>query len=504
MKLSFGKYVAVFCALAVPVSALWAIEKEPKVRPEDPILAKPVEGKLDYKVDDYRNYFGCWIGHPKDNLRFARNMAIRHLIYLRGMENLPESKGMYFYFSDPEYCGVYKRMMDFKKVPTYTKEQIAHWMDFCAMKDASLPFPDCMATGWFNRFNHREWKPDHPEYGVVTLVLNMQKKKVIDAVVKRNKERAEAIEKRNPDFKFAGFVWDVPQLDGDFWGEIRGKTRVSYKQCGLSHWRGVDSASFPKGQKPDYPTYSEGRVAFYRAMRAAFAGREKPIRLIVDPALIWGHYLADFVRLGVKPGDPALADYIQLEAGSDNYLKNKKAWSSGYIKAENTATACDLYAYDFLKEIRAVGASASVGAWSVWFGNPCPTLTSIRDVPARMKISRAVATWENLNNTPISQRHWDSLSNTYNSPTAHLSKDVVWAIHPETKKLFFCFLNPDAKIKLPKGMTVKMIRPLTPLFDEYMYPSVFKNFDIKDGYLSLSKKHAYSVGDAFVAELKKE
>ena len=93
-------------------------------------------------------------------------------------------------------------MMDFKKVPTYTKEQIAHWMDFCAMKDASLPFPDCMATGWFNRFNHREWKPDHPEYGVVTLVLNMQKKKVIDAVVKRNKERVEAIEKRNPDFKF--------------------------------------------------------------------------------------------------------------------------------------------------------------------------------------------------------------------------------------------------------------------------------------------------------------
>ena len=39
MKLSFGKYVAFFCALAVPVSALWDIEKEPEGRHEDPKLA---------------------------------------------------------------------------------------------------------------------------------------------------------------------------------------------------------------------------------------------------------------------------------------------------------------------------------------------------------------------------------------------------------------------------------------------------------------------------------
>lgn len=488
------------CALAVSASVLCATPKDPKIAPDAPIVAKPVSGKLDYKVDDFRNYLGLWCGGARDNLHFARNMAIRHVLYNNGMEKLPESKGMYFYFSDPEYVGVYKRMIDFNKVSTYSQKEIDHWKDFCAMKDASLPFPDCMATGWFNRFNHREWKKDHKDYGVCTLVLNMQKKKVIDAVVQKNKERALAIEKRNPDFKFAGFVWDVPQLEGDFWGEVSNKWGAKWHvQCGLSHWRGVDSADFPKGEKPDYPTYCEGRVAFYRAIRAAFDGHNPKIKLIVDPAQLWGHYAADFARLSIKPGDPALADYVQVEHGTDNHFKIAEAWNTGYFKTENFANACDNFVFDFLKEIHAVGAAAALGSWSVWFGNPCPTLPSIRDVPARMKLSRAIASWENLNNTPVDQRKWDVKNLVYSSPTAYMSRDVIWAVHPETKKLFFCFLNPNALLKLPEGMKIKEIHPLTTIFDEYMHPRVLKNFIIKDGVMTIAPAHKYIVGDAYVA-----
>lgn len=488
------------CALAVSASVLCATPKDPKIAPDAPIVAKPVSGKLDYKVDDFRNYLGLWCGGARDNLRFARNMAIRHVLYNNGMENLPESKGMYFYFCDPEFIGVYRRNIDFNRGSTYSQKEIDHWKDFCAMKDASLPFPDCMATGWFNRFNHREWKKDHKDYGVCSLVLNMQKQKVIDAVVKKNKERVLAIEKRNPDFKFAGFVWDVPQLEGDFWGEVSNKWGGKWHvQCGLSHWRGVDSADFPKGEKPDYPTYCEGRVAFYRAIRAAFDGHNPKIKLIVDPAQLWGHYAADFARLGIKPGDPALADYVQVEHGTDKHFKIAEAWNTGYFKTENFANACDNFVFDFLKEIHAVGAAAALGSWSVWFGNPCPTLPSIRDVPARMKLSRAIATWENLNNTPIGKRNWDVKNLVYSSPTAYMSRDVICAVHPESKKLFFCFLNPNASLKLPKGMKIKEIHPLTTIFDEYMHPRVLKNFIIKDGVMTIAPSHKYTVGDAYVA-----
>lgn len=498
-KRQFGIVVGAY-AFAVSASALCASARDPQIAPDAPIVAKPVSGKLDYKIDDFRNYLGLWCGGACDNLRFARNMAIRHVLYNNGMEKLPESKGMFFYLPDPEYVGVYRRMIDFNNASAYSQKEIDHLRDFCAMKDASLPFPDCMATGWFVRFHHREWSEDHKQYGVCSLIPNMQKQKVIDAIVQKNKERALAIEKSNPDFKFAGFVWDVPQLEGDFWGEIsdkRGGKR--YVQCGLSHWRGADSADFPKGEKPDYPTYCEGRVAFYRTIRAAFDGHNPKIKLVVDPYQLWGNYAADFVRLGISPDDPAIADYVQVEHGTDKHFKIAEAWNTGYFKVENFANACDIFVFDFLKEIHAVGAAASLGAWSVWFGNPCPSLPSIRDVPARMKLTRAIASWENLNNTPIDRRKWDAENLVYSSPTAHMSRNVIWAIHPETKKLFFCFLNPDASLTLPDGMKIREIHPLTSIFDEYLRPRVTKNFIIKNGVMSISPDHKYTVGDAYVA-----
>ncbi len=473
-------------------------ENKKQAQPQE-IVAPAVQGKLNYKIDDWRNYFGAWNGGAADSLRFARNMGMRHIIYQVGMENHKLAKGMKFYYVDPEFIA-YKRVIDFAK--KYSETDVKKWREFCAMKDASLPFPHCMATGWFFKRNNAKIKGTELGVNVCSLMPNLQRQAVIDEIIAKVMARIKSIEKTNPNFKFAGFVWDVPQLEGDFWG-LQGKWN---KQVGMSFWRGVDSVSVPEDVKLDYPTYCEARVAYYRQIRKAGQTLNPDTKLIMDPAKIYGHYTKDFQRLGIKPNDPALADFVQLEFGTDEYLRDKQAWSSGYLQIENIANAVDYYCYDFDKELRAVGAIAALGGWSCWFGNPCPAQETIRDVPARMKLSRAIATWENLNNTPIEQRQWDLENLIYNSPTAHMSKKLLWATHPESKKIFCCFLSSKAKLKLPDGMTVAEIYPLTSLFAEYK-PShnkrnIIKCFKIENGEVSLAKNAHYILGQAFAITLK--
>ncbi len=492
------KYLNFFVLTFVCVSTILAQDSNQGTIPNE-IVAPKVQGKLNYKLDDYRNYFGAWCGGAGDSLWFARNMGMRHIIYQRGMERHPLAKGMNFYIVNPEYLA-YKDIIDLAK--KYSDEDIKKWREHCAMKDASLPFPDCMATGWFFKRNHKDPKNKKIGENVVALIANMQSQSVIDKTIDVVMDYAKRIENANPKFKFAGFVWDVPQLEGDFWTP-NGRWN---KQVGMKHWNVKDTVSVPEGVKLDYPTYCEGRVAFYRQIRSAGQKLNPNVKLIVDPAVIYEHYTKDFQRLGIKPDDPAIADLIQLEDGIDGYLRDKKAWDSGYLKTENLANAVDHYCYDFNNELKAVGSIAALGGWSCWFGNPCPAQGSIASVPPRMKLSRSIATWENLNNTPTELRQWNSEKLIYDSPTAHISKNLIWATHPETKKIFFCFLSRKAKLKIPEGMQVVGISPLNAVFAEYnprqIHAHIKKCFKIENGTISITKEAQYLVGEAFALTLK--
>ena len=108
----------------------------------------------------------------------------------------------------------------------------------------------------------------------------------------------------------------------------------------------------------------------------------------------------------------------------------------------------------------------------------------------------------NLNNTPLSQRKWDASANIYSSPTAYMSKDLVWAIQPKTNKLFFCVLNPDARIVLPKRWEIGQVHPLTSIFTEYLTPDLAKNFDVSSNTLSFKPNSKYLTGQGFSAILK--
>ena len=102
----------------------------------------------------------------------------------------------------------------------------------------------------------------------------------------------------------------------------------------------------------------------------------------------------------------------------------------------------------------------------------------------------------------ISQRQWDASANIYSSPTAYMSKDLVWAIQPKTHKLFFCVLNPDARISLPNKWEIGQIHPLTSIFTEYLTPDLKKNFDVSSNTLSFKPNSKYLTGQGFSAILK--
>ncbi len=453
------------------------------------------EKPLNYTLDDFRNYYGSWAElSPKDSLIYCKNMGYKYVIYKDGMERYKEADGLRFLLVDPEYM-TYKRSLDMKKI--YSQKDIEMWRDICAMKDASAPFPECMATGWF--WNQHS-KDKNPEFTKCSLQLNFQKQKVIDMAVNGIIKRAKNIMKKNPNFKFGGCIWDVPMLTGDFYGKKPQWKRP--RQVDMSFWRGVDCVSVPDGVKLDYPTYSEGYLAFFRKLRKEALKISPDAKFIVDPWDVYRDYIAHFKKLNVPRTDPGFADFIQTEANNDRFVTDERIAESGYIDLPHQGQASDLSAYDFDREIKLVSSAAVKGVWTSWFGNPCPGLPSIRDVPARLKITRAIGTWENLNNTPLSQRKWDASANIYSSPTAYMSKDLVWAIQPKTNKLFFCVLNPDARIVLPKRWEIGQVHPLTSIFTEYLTPDIKKNFDVSSNTLSFKPNSKYLTGQGFSAILK--
>ncbi len=455
-----------------------------------------------YGLDDYRNYYGSWAAtSPRESLQFARNMGYRYVLYMPGMENFRESDGLWFVFETPEYM-TYNRTIDAKK--KYSKKQIAEWEAICATKDASRPFPDNIATGWFWDIWEADISGDKMPYSSFSAQLNFQKKSVIDRTVKKIVERARAVTGKNPKFKFGGCSWDVPDPTGDFYGISPDWKRP--RQVGLEFWTGKDSVSVREGEKLDYPTYTEGTLRYLCALRRAARALNPDIKFIMDPWLIYRDYVKHIVDGGYNTPEfaDAMPDLLMSESPSPDFATDSRNFEGGITDPSRVATSSDLSSYDYAREIRNVGLAAAAGSWSAWFGNPCPTMKSIRDVPPRMKIARALATWENLNNTPLSARRYDPEKNAYDSPTAHMCADCVWATHPETKRIFFCMTSPDGEVRIPEGREVGRICALDSVFGEYRWAKPGAAFDVSGGKIRMKEGGKYVSGEGFAAVLKKK
>ena len=125
---------------------------------------------------------------------------------------------------------------------------------------------------------------------------------------------------------------------------------------------------------------------------------------------------------------------------------------------------------DYVVTAIMIAAAAAVnGAWTHWYGRPgatgnMPDYKTIRDVPARIKLAKALPVWENINNTPLSERKWDGAA--YSSPTAGMTDSAIWATHPESGNVYFSFIKAGGFVPVPEGYEVGEIAALDGVFNE--------------------------------------
>ncbi|MDR1340612.1 MAG: hypothetical protein LBK58_11270 [Prevotellaceae bacterium] len=398
---------------------------------------------------DYRNFYGItWVGNNDDNLAYAKQMGYDYIFYHWEMADHEFADSLKFYLETPQY-DCYNR--EINRANSFTGEEKEYLSRFAALKDAFLPFPENLARGWFFEPSYFSVEPD------------LQQQRVIDFLVDSILNRAASLERKDKGFEFGGYAWDVPQLYGDFWDTIQvsGGNQVT-----LAHWTGHDSGDKHPDVMHEYQTYSEGHASFYRTLWKKTKERFPDARFIVEP---W-HPYDDWLRYieNQPDADELIPDLIVQEKDGIDFATDENILKSRLV--DNSMLGCtspNVFTEEGNRKI--AGTAASIGSTFGWYGRfggtgDMPEYTGIRQVPPRLKLIRVISIWENLHKTPLEKRNWDG--ETYSSPKAHISKDVIYAIQPRTNKLFVVFLNSSGTIEIPELYSSADIYQTNDLFIE--------------------------------------
>ncbi len=424
-------------------------------------LATEKAPELPANFDDISrfNFYGiCWNGKPDDNLKFARQMGYNYVMYQPGMENSPLAKDLYFYMESPEYqvystLGV-DRSLDRKK--TYPDEQKLTYQNYFALKNTDQPFPDNIASGWFTN-DKFSVEPD------------WQQQRVIDYFVGKVKEKALSIERPENKFLFAGLAWDVPQFTGDFYN--------NGKQISLEEWNDKDSSALFPGNTHEYETYSEGKVAYYLAIKKAFRETypNRSLCFIFEPYNYYDSWFKDLFKLDSKKQEEIMLDaMITQEAGitkwssGTEFVDDNRVYKSGIMSKSRTgSTTPDNHDLQSNKLI--VAKAAINGSWVSWYGRfsgsgDRVSMKNIYEVPNWLQLIRMVANWDNLNGVNLTARRWDG--SVYVSSNSRIDGNIIYSRQPKTQKLFVVFLNNKGEIKLNPGEKVVSIKRVDKYFCE--------------------------------------
>ena len=411
---------------------------------------------------DPLDFYGIsWRGDNQSNLQFAKQMGYDFVMYKRGMETNELASDLGFYLETPQ-SDVFPVPRNLNPAKTHPVKERELYEKYFAKK-SDQPFPTNMATGWFSSATVFCVEPDH------------QKQDVNDYFVSRIIQNARSLERKNRNFFFAGYAWDVPNLTGDFWDkkQKQGGQAGGGRQITLAFWTGSDSAYKPEGATFQYPTYTDGKAAFYRQLFTQTRAQFPEAKFIVEPYKIWENWLA-LVKNRPDAKD-FMPDLILQESGGNEKTKgtefatDARIFNSGLIKGRGTVGSTTPNCFGE-KENREIAAQAAVnGSVFGWFGRfggtgNMPDYKNISEVPARLQLIRRVAAWENRNGIPLDKRFWDG--NVYTSPTSHISENVIWSTHPKTGKIFVVWLKPDSVVKLPAGLKFESLQRTDKLFIE--------------------------------------
>ncbi len=223
------------------------------------------------------------------------------------------------------------------------------------------------------------------------------------------------------------------------------------------------------------------KLAFMDALRKEAAKSNPDVKFIFILDDISKSWLAPVSEIkdarALYPG--AFPDLMLQKSRGVAFLENAEIYADGTVKKSDVGRACFENLYDIASELRDTALTAVNGSWSTYADPKGETgFYGPEAVPARLKISSLLPMWENLNNTPLSERVWDEESKIYYSPTAYMSEEAFGVMSPgKNKKFYFVFNRPGARVMLPKGYTVKFINTITAKFN--LYPHVRRPFPPK-------------------------
>ena len=441
------------------------------------------------QVTDFRDFYGiAWNGKPHDNLLYAKQMGYGYVFYQKGMENDPLAKDLKFYIESPQYS-IYPVPRVLDKEKTYTENEKKLYEKYFAKKD-NKPFPDNIATGWFTKPTTFSVEPDY------------QQQEVIDTLVNRIIKYAKSLERKENNFLFGGFAWDVPQLPGDFWDapQARGGESGGGRQITLSFWTGGDFAYKPEGVKFDYATYSDGHAAFYKQLysksRLVFPGS----KFMIEPWMVWDSWFALIKdRSDAKEITP---DLVMQEKDGTEFVNDVRIFNTGIITKEFVGSTTPNRVGE--KENREYAAAAAMnGAWFNWFGRfggtgDMPGFRNVYELPARLQLVRRVANWDNLNSVPLTSRSWDG--NVYKSPSSYMDLNIIYSTQPNTGKIFAVWLTQDGVLQIAGKSNLESVFRTDSLFIESKDGKT--DLMVTDKGLKLINKNG--VGKGYIINLKRK
>lgn len=395
---------------------------------------------------DYRNFFGIsWRGNVHENLTYARQMKYDYVFYMSGMEKDTLSNGLHFYLESPEYS-TYSSYIDVNT--TYKPTQVSFWENNCVLKNNTDPFPNNIATGWFD--SSTNFRP----------ILDFQQQKVIIFCIDSITKIIKKVESVNPKFHFGGLAWDVPNPGGDFWSAPSGQ------QVTLSYWTGGDFGATNASVTHDFSTYTDGHLAFYKQLFSTLRQSWPGARFIMEPWNIYNDWISKVQNR--SDVNQVMPDILSEESPGTDFVDDSRIFSGGLLTKGQVSSTTPNVSDD--QDNRTIAAKAAInGATFGWFGRfggtgDMPNYQSIAAVPSKLKLIRILSNYENLNNTELAQRTWDGT--TYKSPTAFADPNAIGVLQPGTSKYFLVFMTSDGQVTLPAGKTIISISKTNSLLVE--------------------------------------
>jgi hypothetical protein len=382
-------------------------------------------------ADEFKFFYGVnWNGNACDNLALAKNLGYQYVMYQSGMRNCYNAENMKFYLESPDVIG-FDGIVD----GSNTQNELNLLHDYYSWANESS-----LATGWY-------FTPDR-----YRALVDFQQQRAIDRLVNQTISSIANYENLARNFTFAGYAWDVPQLEGDFWSgyqDIPSHVLCLIEVCDghqvtIRYFTGSDSTYLLPGITHEYSSYKDGKAAYFKKLLAETKARGYETRFIVEPYTPWNDWFRDsYYRSDYSEFKP---DLIAIE-GSSTYSGTVNSLNQSLQRVsagELSSTQPNIYGH--FENLQILGWIATHGSWQGNYGRwggtgDVPSFSDPRTVPARLKLLKAVAGWENINEISLSNRYFNSTA--YYSSDSYIDGTLIAATHPRSSLIYVVVLSDD-------------------------------------------------------------